>query len=57
MSEKNCKDCVNLNDCYLICVDWHRYPNTIPDYFNAIRQRDICVNNNKCDYKQKVEAQ
>lgn len=49
--EKLCQDCIHFDECYLISVYSDLFPQSIVKYFNAIRQRDLCVNNSKQEFK------
>jgi len=53
----SCRECKHFDKCYLIATSTDRYPSTIPDFFNAIRRRDLCVNNDKVDWEQKSYVQ
>lgn len=44
---KHCLDCKHFDNCYLIAGGSDLYPKSIPEYFNAMRKRDLCVNNKK----------
>lgn len=49
MVGKECTECEYFDECYLIVYD-HA---TITNYFNAIRRKDLCVNNKKVYYTEK----
>ena len=53
MENGDCRECKNFEACYVVA--WHTdvVLTSIPRYFNAIRKRDLCVNNDKADWEKK----
>ena len=49
--EKDCRECRNFNACYEYSFGNDRWPGAVPDYFNRIRKRDLCVNNDKFEWE------
>lgn len=47
MEWNDCERCKNFDKCYSLAHGNDNFPSTLPDYFNTIRERDLCVNNGK----------
>jgi len=51
--DKNCENCKHFEDCYPMVWGSDIAWTTPKKQFNAIRQRDLCTNNNKNKYEDK----
>lgn len=50
-TEMHCKACEHFDECYPLACGDQPYPGSLVEYFNAIRQRDLCMNNGKDLYE------
>lgn len=44
---KDCRNCVKYDRCFLFAFGHDNFPASIPDYVNSMRDRDECFYNNK----------
>ena len=47
---KHCKLCKHYSKCYVIALGTDSYPGSLDNWYNAIRERDLCVNNGKDNF-------
>ena len=53
MENGDCRECKHFGKCYIVSYQSDLVLINIPLYFNAIRRRDLCVNNDKADWEKK----
>ena len=49
-NNKDCEKCIFFNSCYRVALGSDQRYESITWYFNAIRNRDLCINNNKKNF-------
>jgi hypothetical protein len=48
--KKKCEYCISFTNCYPLSYMSDKFPQSIVEYFNAIRRRDLCVNDDKSKF-------
>ena len=48
---RDCADCKNFDVCYRIASGNDVFPDSLPEYFESIRKRDLCAYNDKMNWE------